>query len=589
MSLAMHANPGGYALLVGSGVSRTAGVRTGWDIILDLIRKVGKLRGADELADPEQWFVDEFHSRPTFGGILDLLQLTEEERRKVLRPYIEGHADMPGGVHSPTAAHRAMAALVKQGAVRLILTTNIDRLMETALIEAGVKFDVLTSDASFSGAPPIHETTCLLAKLHGDYREPGVRLMASELETYPTPIRRFLRGTVQDFGLVVCGWSADWDIALRNALLCVRSYRFTSFWLHLAQAEISEPGLKVVEACRAVVVPIDGADAAFTTLQEDLVALASTGRSHPETLDMVVEKLRETAGQERPFAGLDRLLHEETENLHAALAEENARWNKTHMSSTGVFHGRLHRYEELSERMIQVVSALAFYYDDPAPLLLSRCIERIAAFPEPQNSDGFSSLQRYPALLLAYAAGITSLAGERYDNLYAVLLRPEWWSEEARRQVNSIAELNSRQIFGLEGRKLLPCADSYYDWLRPSFYLSDNVLRPQLVRYEPSQQGYNATFDIFEFIQSMAHMDADAPNLPLLGRFVISSDYFVKGDLPAALTSPVGRFFSRIARRGKDSPLLRYGFFGGDENRLASAAHAQRVKIADFAQNQNLF
>lgn len=43
----MQAGKGMFALLLGSGVSRTAKIPTGWDITLDLVRRVAALKGED--------------------------------------------------------------------------------------------------------------------------------------------------------------------------------------------------------------------------------------------------------------------------------------------------------------------------------------------------------------------------------------------------------------------------------------------------------------------------------------------------------------------------------------------------------------
>ena len=40
LSFGMHSIKGAYALLLGSGVSRSAGIPTGWEVVLDLIRKL---------------------------------------------------------------------------------------------------------------------------------------------------------------------------------------------------------------------------------------------------------------------------------------------------------------------------------------------------------------------------------------------------------------------------------------------------------------------------------------------------------------------------------------------------------------------
>jgi hypothetical protein len=42
----MHTNPGVYAVLVGSGISRSAKIPTGWEVVLDLTRKLTASPGA---------------------------------------------------------------------------------------------------------------------------------------------------------------------------------------------------------------------------------------------------------------------------------------------------------------------------------------------------------------------------------------------------------------------------------------------------------------------------------------------------------------------------------------------------------------
>ncbi len=44
LAFSIQANRGVYAVLIGSGVSRAAKIPTGWEITLDLIHKLAKLR-----------------------------------------------------------------------------------------------------------------------------------------------------------------------------------------------------------------------------------------------------------------------------------------------------------------------------------------------------------------------------------------------------------------------------------------------------------------------------------------------------------------------------------------------------------------
>jgi hypothetical protein len=47
LATAVHAAPGVYAALVGSGMSSAAGIPTGWQVVQDLICKVALAEGVD--------------------------------------------------------------------------------------------------------------------------------------------------------------------------------------------------------------------------------------------------------------------------------------------------------------------------------------------------------------------------------------------------------------------------------------------------------------------------------------------------------------------------------------------------------------
>jgi hypothetical protein len=58
LATCVHSAPGVYAMLVGSGMSSAAGIKTGWQVVQDLIRKVAVAEGVDLAAlgqTPEEW------------------------------------------------------------------------------------------------------------------------------------------------------------------------------------------------------------------------------------------------------------------------------------------------------------------------------------------------------------------------------------------------------------------------------------------------------------------------------------------------------------------------------------------------------
>ena len=54
--------------------------------------------------------------------------------------------------------------------------------------------------------------------MHGDYLDTRIRNSPAELDQYPPEFDQLLDRIFGEFGLVVCGWSAEWDSALRKAI-----------------------------------------------------------------------------------------------------------------------------------------------------------------------------------------------------------------------------------------------------------------------------------------------------------------------------------------------------------------------------------
>lgn len=104
LAISLHKNPGVYALLLGSGVSRAAGIPTGWEIVLDLIRKVAAVDGEEPQPDPETWYHQRFGEPPDYAKLLDRLTTTPAERMALLRSYFEPtEEEQEQGVKNPNA------------------------------------------------------------------------------------------------------------------------------------------------------------------------------------------------------------------------------------------------------------------------------------------------------------------------------------------------------------------------------------------------------------------------------------------------------------------------------------------------------
>jgi SIR2-like domain len=262
LAFSLQANPGAYALLLGSGVSRAAGIPTGWEVVKDLIERVARLQGDETGGDPAAWFNERYGGEPTYSVLLAELAAEPAERNRLLRAYFEPtEEERDQGLKVPTGAHHAIARLVQAGYVRVIVTTNFDRLVELALADAGVVPTTLATPDAVEGALPLAHTNCTIVKVHGDYVDARIRNTPEELAHYDERIDRLLDRIFDEYGLVICGWSAEWDIALRDAISRAPTRRFTTYWA--TRGELRPEARALLESRRGVEVRIADADAFF--------------------------------------------------------------------------------------------------------------------------------------------------------------------------------------------------------------------------------------------------------------------------------------------------------------------------------------
>lgn len=119
-------------MLLGSGVSRAAQIPTGYEVELDLIRRFARAQQQDPEPDPEMWFRENVGLPSSYSKLLDLLAPTPAGRQGLLKQYFEPQ-NSDEDDRMPTRAHRAIARMVRDGFISVIVTTNFDRLMERAL------------------------------------------------------------------------------------------------------------------------------------------------------------------------------------------------------------------------------------------------------------------------------------------------------------------------------------------------------------------------------------------------------------------------------------------------------------------------
>lgn len=581
LAFAVHTTRNAYALLLGSGISRPAAIPTGWDVVLDLIRKLASLQKADCEPDPADWYVRTYSADPDYADLLNRLASTPTSRQQLLRAYFEPtDEERDQGLKQPTAAHRAIADLVARGAIRVIITTNFDRLLEQALHAVGITPTVISTTDSVHGALPIHLTPCTIIKLHGDYGDTRIKNTADELASYDPPVDALLDRVFDEHGLIICGWSGQWDTALLAALRRCSSYRFSTFWM-AKDGKLGDRAQQIVTQRRATVIPIDSADAAFQNLAEQIDALDTFDRPHPLSTAMAVQTLKKYLVDDRYRIQLHDLMIEQTSRLRQALLDPQFTVSPTLPTNADAIKELIRRvtlYEQLVEPLQTLLMTGCYWGTAAHHAAWVRCIEQIALPPKHSGSYVvlFQNLQRYPAMLLLYTGGVAALAANHYDTLAALLVQASVVDNDAHEHRPAVLSLAAHAILNQEHGRLLPNMERRHTPTSDRVFPIVRALFQELV---PDDQQFIVLFDRFEYLLGLTFADirnkltnrAWGP----LGQFGWRyGDGVGKG--PAAITT------AEIEASGQNWPPLQAGLFGGDLARL------QEVKTA-FDERHNRY
>ncbi len=496
-------NKGVFALLLGSGLSRAAGIPTGWEITLDLIRRVALAKGIDEQADWAKWHRDEFGSEPDYSALLEELAASSEECRSILQSYIEPtDEEREEGLKVPTPAHHAVADLVRDGHVRVIVTTNFDRLTENALRERDVEPTIVSSADALKGAEPITHSDAYILKLHGDYKDARILNTETELSGYPAEYDRLLDRIFDEHGLIVCGWSGEWDHALRDAFLRAPNRRYSTFWT--ARGDLGGGAKDLTAHRRAKVVKISDADAFFSTLRQRVATIEQYRRQNPQSIDALVGSAKRflTKGEFR--IQLDDLVAKETERLieklDAANLSPQGPWEQDE------FRSRVKFYEGATEPIASIAGVLGRWGDGHETELILDVIRTLFSHAEKEGSGliAYLGLRSYPAVLILTAYGIGATRAQRWSALRAIfngILHRE--HRESLRTVECLflwawkgGEQNAfQQLEGLE-RRHTPLSDHlcavFTDWSR---------------RFAGLMSDFESLFERYELLGSLAYLE----------------------------------------------------------------------------------
>ena len=575
LAFSVHSKKGTYALLLGSGVSRAAGIPTGWEIVLDLIKKLAATNGEDCSADPETWFVNKYNEEPDYSNILEYFSKSPTTRSQILRPYFEPNdEEREENLKMPTQAHKSIANLVKEGYVKVILTTNFDRLLEQALEQVGIRPSVISTQDSIKGAPPLPHTDCLMIKLHGDYLDARIKNSPKELASYNSELKKLLDRILSEYGLIICGWSADWDTALVSAFERCKNHRFQTFWT--SKDEPKANAERLINLRKAEIIKIKGADTFFKDLEEKVISIQEFNRPHPLSTQTAIATIKRLLRDRSQDIRLHDFVTELVEDTYNNLSPDNFPIKKNDAPiSEDTLISRVKIYESYVERLLNVMIAGCYWGDESTTNLWVKGLQRIAnSSGDGEGSLLWINLRLYPALLLFYGACLGSILSNNFQ-CFASLIHHVWvrLGIEEENLFYYMHEHNKEPINN-DAAQILIGGEKMVAPL--SIYLFEKLREP-FREYLTSEIEYQKAFDRFEYLLALIYFDqglkktqhyTDGPHVwGPVGMFAFRGAYnehdyhFVNANISVKITE-------EVVRDRDNWPPLKAGLFDGSAERF---------------------
>lgn len=460
----MHTNPGVYALLLGSGVSRSAGIPTGWEVTIDLIKRLAVMDGQSETEDLEAWYRTKYSEEPGYSAILARLSKTSPERRAILQGFFEPTDDeKDDGLKLPTLAHRSIARLVSQGFIRVILTTNFDRLMETALSDEGVAPVVISTADALSGAAPLTHQKCVIVKLHGDYLDDRIKNTEDELSVYSDPLNAYLDRILDEFGLIIAGWSGDWDPALRSALERCVTRRYATYWT--ARGKVSKSVQKLVDLRGANLVSVNDADGFFDEIAEKVAALQELGTADRKSNTVKLALLKKYVADPVHRVRLADLLSEERTAIIALHQADTGCQSSEKFEDT--MRHRFRAYDAACSTLSEMMFHAARWGERTHDEIILQTIASLIPPSQRSGITGLLDLMIYPGMQVFYHAVAGAIMGRNFALLKRLMKHQFNFKGHAR---TSLPELTTAYCISLDTQKML-CENRQY------FPFSEHLLK----------------------------------------------------------------------------------------------------------------
>jgi NAD-dependent SIR2 family protein deacetylase len=560
LAFSMYSNKGAYALLLGAGISRSARIPSGWDVENELIEQLAATQGIKNVEDWHQWYKDKYGYSATYSSLLKELVKEPTERVQLMRGFFEPtDEEKKLGWKEPTKAHEAIAKLAKEGYIRVILTTNFDRLLEHALEAEDIIPQVVCHESDIEKSTPIvHGKTVTIIKINGDYIDCRFRNTTEELDNYPEAMKNYVRRIFEDYGLITCGWSATWDKGLVDIINGSSSSRYNSFFTNVGEA--GNVMNTLATSRRGEIMLIKGADDLFTELYEQVTALEQSNTSRRMNYDMMAARVKKYLSSEQYNIDYSDLVERfGTEAYDTIMAKANYNFIITPEQFSAYFE--LHHNAVKSLIDIAILAARwgkAYHIEAFGDILVKLCTK---PFRNGEiTTEGTQYLHALGATLLLNAIGVACVKYERFTELNKVLELSVPAGNFMGFYREPLLRLLGSTHWDYDTLNRLTGTSYYYPW---SFILLER-LRSHFRGCFTVDSEYENAFYTWEHLESLVF---GYNQCYILDRFYVPTGQFLRSRVDYKMRrngeEPYSIFFDSADKLKSEWKPVKQGMFGG--------------------------
>ena len=398
--------------------------------------------------------------------------------------------------------------------------------------------------------------------MHGDYLDIRIRNTPAELDGYPPEFDQLLDRIFDEFGLIVCGWSAEWDGALRNAIFRATSRRFTTYWA--ARSEPGDEAKRLIDHRGAQLVSIEDADTFFQSVQQSVESIVEFSRPHPLSTEAAVASLKRYISEPKYRIQLSDLVDKTVDRVVEATSGEAFTVQGGPELTSESATTRVRSYEASCSTLLAMAMVGGYWAEEEHYHVWQRALEHLGSNTSGDETPVWRELQVYPATLLLYALGLGAVEADRLQFLNCVLAamlrRAQQEDLHAVEVLPPFCAFRS-YLNGTDAMRILEGMDKHYaplnDWIH-------DALRPYAERIIPSNERYTFVFDKLEILMALSYAHHK-------GKWSLDTNSFEKrywappgafGYRSKNSNSIIQEIGESLSTKQDESPFVTSGIFG---------------------------